>query len=213
MIGPESLTYASSRSKISKILRLTDFRESAQPEYPGADLSTWEDVFREFPTERLGLAGFHMFPHAIYSNMTAALGQGEVIDADYIVREVMLIKSPAEIACLRESARISEIGFKAVVENIKPGMTEVQVVAIATAAMLDSGLKPLDIPFGAAVVPILYRPSAVRVFDRFKRVKLSTFKLARKYQDTAPVLLVLSCWANVPRRLEILCSWAVMLRI
>ena len=31
LIGPESLTYASSRSKISKILRLTDFRESAQP--------------------------------------------------------------------------------------------------------------------------------------------------------------------------------------
>src|SRR5690554_5056426 len=122
LIGPESLTYAKSRSKIPKIMRLTDFRESAQPEYPGADLSTWEDVFSEFPTERLGIAGFHMFPHTIYAGIEGALGDGEIVDADDVVREVMLIKTPAEIACLRESAKISEIGFKAVVEQIKPGM-------------------------------------------------------------------------------------------
>lgn len=167
LIGPESLTYASSRSKISKILRLTDFRESAQPEYPGADLSTWDDVFAEYPTKRLGIAGFHMFPHTIYTDMQRALGDSEVIDADYIVREVMLIKSAAEIACLRESARISEIGFKAVVEKIKPGMTEVQVVAIATAAMLDAGAEAIGYPIwccsGPNSIQAISRPSLRKI--------------------------------------------------
>ncbi|NLJ75301.1 MAG: aminopeptidase P family protein [Firmicutes bacterium] len=167
LIGPESLTYAKSRSKIPKIMRLTDFRESAQPEYPGADLSTWEDVFSEFPTERLGIAGFHMFPHTIYAGIEGALGDGEIVDADDVVREVMLIKTPAEIACLRESAKISEIGFKAVVEQIKPGMTEVQVVAIATKAMLDAGAEAIGYPIwccsGPNSIQAISRPSLRKI--------------------------------------------------
>ena len=35
LIGPESYTYASDRSKISEICRLKAFRESSEPEYPG----------------------------------------------------------------------------------------------------------------------------------------------------------------------------------
>lgn len=146
LIGPEAGTFARSRSKIEKVLSLADFRESAQPEYPGLDIATWHDVFEGLSIERLGLAGFHMFPHAIYMNMTKALGDAQVVDADNIVREIMIIKSPAEIACLRESARISELGFKAVVENIKPGMTEVQVVSLATAAILGNGAEAVGYP-------------------------------------------------------------------
>ena len=146
LIGPEAGTFARSRSKIEEVLSLADFRESAQPEYPGLDIATWHDVFEGLSIERLGLAGFHMFPHAIYMNMTKALGDAQVVDADNIVREIMIIKSPAEIACLRESARISELGFKAVVENIKPGMTEVQVVSLATAAILGNGAEAVGYP-------------------------------------------------------------------
>lgn len=146
LIGPEAGTFARSRSKIEKVLSLADFRESAQPEYPGLDIATWHDVFEGLSIERLGLAGFHMFPHTIYMNMTKALGDAQVVDADNIVREIMVIKSPAEIACLRESARISELGFKAVVENIKPGMTEVQVVSLATAAILGNGAEAVGYP-------------------------------------------------------------------
>jgi Xaa-Pro aminopeptidase len=146
LIGPEAGTFARSRSKIEKVLSLADFRESAQPEYPGLDIATWHDVFEGLSIERLGLAGFHMFPHTIYMNMTKALGDAQVVDADNIVREIMIIKSPAEIACLRGSARISELGFKAVVENIKPGMTEVQVVSLATAAILGNGAEAVGYP-------------------------------------------------------------------
>ena len=167
LIGPEAGTFARSRSKIPSVLSLADFRESSQPDYPGAKLTTWNDVFDQFPTNRLGLAGFHMFPHTIFENMKNALGEKEVVDADYAVREVMLIKTAAEIACLRESARISELGFKAVVENIKPGMTEVQVVSLATAAILDAGAEAVGYPLWCCSGPnstqAISRPSLRKI--------------------------------------------------
>ncbi|HBG02321.1 MAG TPA: hypothetical protein DDW87_12215, partial [Firmicutes bacterium] len=159
--------FARSRSKIPSVLSLADFRESSQPDYPGAKLTTWNDVFDQFPTNRLGLAGFHMFPHTIFENMKNALGEKEVVDADYAVREVMLIKTAAEIACLRESARISELGFKAVVENIKPGMTRVQVVSLATAAILDAGAEAVGYPLWCCSGPnstqAISRPSLRKI--------------------------------------------------
>ena len=41
LIGPESLTYASARTKIPNVIQLMDFRESSQPDYPGSKLPKW----------------------------------------------------------------------------------------------------------------------------------------------------------------------------
>ena len=44
LIGPESMTFATDRSKICDIRRLSAFRESSNPEYPGHVLDTFNDV-------------------------------------------------------------------------------------------------------------------------------------------------------------------------
>ena len=44
LIGPESMTFASDRSRIHDIRRLAAFRESSNPEYPGEKLETVADV-------------------------------------------------------------------------------------------------------------------------------------------------------------------------
>ena len=36
LIGPESLTYATARTKIPNVIQLMDFRESSLPVYPGS---------------------------------------------------------------------------------------------------------------------------------------------------------------------------------
>ncbi|MDD4871718.1 MAG: hypothetical protein PHR77_14265, partial [Kiritimatiellae bacterium] len=46
LIGPESMVFARSRSRIERIIQLMDFRESSQPNYPGSKLPTWADVFK-----------------------------------------------------------------------------------------------------------------------------------------------------------------------
>lgn len=146
LIGPESLTFASARSKIEQIVQLMDFRESSQPNYPGSKLPTWDDVFKRYHVAKLGIAGWHMFPQAIYSNLAQALKGAAIVDADAVVRSVMITKSKAELDCLREAARISEIGLKTVLDTIKPGLTEVQVAGLATAAMLNSGAEATGYP-------------------------------------------------------------------
>jgi len=147
LIGPESMTFATARSKIKRIIKMKDFRESSQPEYPGSTMLTWSDVFAEFKTKSLGIAGWHMLPHAIYTGISDALPQqGKAVEADGVVRDVTLRKSPAELCCLREAARISELGFKAVLENIKPGLTECQLVGFATGAMLANGAEATGYP-------------------------------------------------------------------
>jgi len=146
LIGPESRTYAAARSKISGIVRMVDFRESSQPAYPGSKMADWQEVLCSYRPKRIGIAGWHLFPHAILQNILAAVPGVELVNADDVVRQVMRSKSPAELDCLREAARISELGFKAVLENIREGMTEAQLCGIATAAMLANGAESTGYP-------------------------------------------------------------------
>lgn len=146
LIGPESLAFATARSRIPRIIRMQDFRESSQPDYPGTPLPSWRDVLDEFKPRRLGIAGWHMFPHTIMDAIRMAAPGAEIVPADEVVRSVTMTKSEHELNCLRQAARISEQGFKAVLETIKPGMTEVQLAGVATGAMLAAGAEATGYP-------------------------------------------------------------------
>jgi Xaa-Pro aminopeptidase len=44
IIGPESETFAQGRSKIKNIAKILEYRESAEPAYPGIELDTFESI-------------------------------------------------------------------------------------------------------------------------------------------------------------------------
>ena len=92
LVGPESLTLATARSKIKRIIQLIDFRESSQPEYPGSRLPNWNDIIAEFKPRSLGIAGWHMFPHPIMEALRAAAGNCKIFNADEVVRGVCIFK-------------------------------------------------------------------------------------------------------------------------
>lgn len=167
LIGPESMTYSKAHSKLENIIRMKDFRESSQPDYPGAKLATWKYLLSQYRIGKLGIAGWHMFPYAIMKNIADVIGQNNISDADELIRQVTLKKSPAEQECLRQAAKISELGFKAVLENIRPGMTEIQLAGIATAAMLSSGAEATGYPIwccsGPNSIQAISRPTHRKV--------------------------------------------------
>ena len=167
LIGPESMTYSKAHSKLENIIRMKDFRESSQPDYPGTKLTTWQDLLSQYRIGKLGIAGWHMFPYSIMKNIADVIGQNNISDADELVRQVTLRKSPAEQECLRQAAKISELGFKAVLENIRPGMTEIQLAGIATAAMLSSGAEATGYPIwccsGPNSIQAISRPTHRKV--------------------------------------------------
>ena len=48
IIGPECQTYAEDRSRIKRIEKMMEFRESSEPEYPDMKLTKFSDLFAEF---------------------------------------------------------------------------------------------------------------------------------------------------------------------
>ena len=168
IIGPESLTYATSRSKLANVIQTMDFRESSQPDYPGSTHPDWKKILGDFGVKKLGITGFHMFPYTIMMNIAEALGgMGNIVNADAILRPVFMKKSPLELDCLRKAAKISEFGFKAILENIKPGMTEAELCGIATSAMLSNGAEATGYPVWCCSGPnsdqAISRPSLRKV--------------------------------------------------
>jgi Xaa-Pro aminopeptidase len=135
LIGPESLTYARSRSRLPQIRQLLAFRESSEPEYPGVNLPTFLDVLEEVSggrrVKRVGTAGTPIMTVPVYEGLRQAMAGGELVRADDIITGLRQVKSEHELAALREAFRISAIALRAVLEEMKPGMTELQVVGIA----------------------------------------------------------------------------------
>ena len=183
LIGPESLTYASSRSRIKKIIQLMDFRESSQPDYPGSKLPKWKDVLSSFKVKKLGIVGFHMFPYTMMTAVAEALGgMKNVSNADEVLRPVYMQKSPLELDCLRRAAKISEYGFKAILEKIRPGMTEAALCGIATEAMLAHGAEATGYPVWCCSGPnsdqAISRPSLRKV----KKGEIIHFSIGAKVE-------------------------------
>jgi len=143
LIGPESLTYARSRSRLPKIRQLLAYRESAEPEYPGVELPSFSDVLDEVSggkgVKRLGMVGTAITPVPVYEGLREAMADGELVRADDIMIGMRQIKSENEIAAMREAFRISAIALQAVLEEMKPGMTELQVVGIAQREIYANG--------------------------------------------------------------------------
>lgn len=153
LIGPESYTYAADRSEISKIRLLKAFRESSEPEYPGKKLDTFADVFVEAlgmrPICRFGVAGLSLMTVGVYEAIREALipyGDIKIEKADAVVNGIRMIKTENELSCMRAAAEITHKTFDFVLENIRVGMTEQQVVGLALGKMHELGAERESYP-------------------------------------------------------------------
>jgi len=185
LIGPESLTFARARSKIKTIIQMKDFRESSQPEYPGSTLPSWKDVIHQYHIRRIGICGWHMLPYSIYSALVSELGHENIHDADEMLRSLTMYKSENELACLRASARISEIAFQPVLEQIKPGMTEIELVGIATAAMLANGAETTGYPIWCCSGPNSIQAISRPTYRQVKKGEIIHFSIGARVSGYA----------------------------
>jgi Xaa-Pro aminopeptidase len=145
LIGPESETYARDRSRIGTIRKVLWYRESAEPDYPDIPVSGFTEVLAEAcggrPVRRLGIVGRAIFPMQLADELRKALPGVELVPADAIVGGMRIYKSENELALLREAFRISELALGEVLDQMRPGLTELQVVGIALQAMYREGAE------------------------------------------------------------------------
>jgi len=135
LIGPESLEYAKGRSTIPGIEKMIEYRESADPEYPGIAVASYKDVLaKAMPGKtirKLGLVSYSITPLPVYMSLKAQLPGVELVKADDALVSLRTIKTASEIACMKKAFEISEKAIDAILAEIKPGMTELQVTGIA----------------------------------------------------------------------------------
>jgi len=143
IIGPESEAYARTRSKIKQIALMVEYRESAEPEYPGIPVAHFKDVVKmAMPGKKLrklGLVGYSVMPLPVYHSLCSELPKVELIKADDTLISLRINKSAIEIKLAKRAYEISEIAVGAILNEIKPGMTELQVIGIAQREIYQNG--------------------------------------------------------------------------
>jgi Xaa-Pro aminopeptidase len=146
LIGPEAEPFARTRSVLPDIRKMIEYRESAEPEYPGIPVSSFPEVFAEVSggkgIRRLGLGDYSILTMPVFDAVRKALGpSGELVRAEDIVSGMRTLKSPNELDLLRRAHAITEAALDEVMGKIKPGLTEKQVVGSVLEALYRHGAE------------------------------------------------------------------------
>lgn len=135
LVGPESEIYAAHRSVFTNIERMLEYRESAEPECPGMSFKSYKDIVAKYTPKgtikKLGIVGWSITPLPVYMSLKEQLPGIELVKADITLLPLRFIKSENELECLRKAYEISELAVDAIINEIAPGMTELQVIGIA----------------------------------------------------------------------------------
>jgi Xaa-Pro dipeptidase len=108
--------------------------------------------------EELGLKGERIGVEFASYGLTAANGRAvertldgvcPLVDASDVVKGLRLVKSAAELAYVREAARLADAATRAMIAAARPGVPDSSVAAAGVAAMLEGGG---DMPAGGPLV-------------------------------------------------------------
>ncbi|NLK83850.1 MAG: aminopeptidase P family protein [Lentisphaerae bacterium] len=142
LIGPESELYARGRSVIPDIMKMIPYRESAEPQYPGIDVAKWSDVIKASGVKtlkKLGIVGSAIITMPVLDSLKSEMPGVELVNSGETLWSMRYVKSENELACMRRAFEISEIAIDAILNEIKPGMTEFQVIGIAQREIYKNG--------------------------------------------------------------------------
>ena len=140
VIGPEAKTFARDYSVIEKIFQVIEHRESSEPNYPGVKLDTYKEIFdfvlNGARATKIGISGMAIIELPVYEAIVNSIASAEIIKADDILINLRMKKTGNEIELLKQSSMIALKAFEAGLENIKPGMEELEVSGFVVGELL-----------------------------------------------------------------------------
>ena len=180
MVGPESREFGGDRNKLDKTFVLKAYREGADPSYPELQAETFHDVFKAIGVTgkklKIGVASYLDTSVTIMEAIKDAFPEAEIINAGDVMVELRQIKSANEIACLKEGYRIAELASQQVIKEIRPGMTELQMVGVAQRVVYENGAEYEGLPmyvFSEASTRHAISRSSYRKFEKGDIVQLN----------------------------------------
>lgn len=76
-----------------------------------------------------------------FGELRAKLPDARFVNATRLIQDIRVIKSPAEIECLKKACEISQVAARTGWEALHPGMTEKELVAIMVSTMFRKGAE------------------------------------------------------------------------
>ncbi|NLM78833.1 MAG: aminopeptidase P family protein [Ruminococcaceae bacterium] len=148
--GPESIKFAADVGHIDKVYPALYYRESANPAYPEFKPSTYRDIFKGIGVTgdnlRIGVCSMLDTTVVMMEGLKECYPQAEIVDAFDIMVSLRSIKSANELACLREGFRITHLAMEEVRRNLRPGVTELQMVGVAQRVIYENGAEYEGLP-------------------------------------------------------------------
>lgn len=134
--APESEPFAKLDSTIKRTRNITVFMVPEE-EYPQATVSSFDEIFKEIfrgeKVKKIGIVGLNKMPYGVYQQLRDELKEIEFIDITKEFEELRIIKSSWEIEMMKCSFQIADEAFKALKDNVQPGVPEYVVAAAAEA--------------------------------------------------------------------------------
>ena len=171
--APEGEIYAREMCIWEDMRNVKEFACVTVPEeidYPLAVFSSFKDILGQIlgRGKRLGVVGIWDMPGPILDRVRGAADGLEIVDAADILNGLRLLKSDAEIACLREAGRLAGIGYEELMQASVPGNTELEAAAAGEGAARAAGAE--DIGFtvfgsGPRAATIIGRPTGRVIQD------------------------------------------------
>jgi len=171
--APEGENYAREMSVWEDVRNVKEFACVSVPEeidYPLAEFSSLKETIGDTLTggKRLGLVGTGDVPSPILERMKESTDGLEVVQSDAIVQDLRIIKTEAEIECLREAGRVACIGYEKLMAVAVPGNTELMATGAGEGAARMAGAE--DITFtvfgsGPRTATIIGRPTGKVIED------------------------------------------------
>lgn len=119
----------------SKAFFITDFRytEQAAKQVEGYEIIQYSrgmitevaDQVKALGIKKIGLEQDHL-SYSTWKDYEGAIA-AELVPISNLVEKMRLIKTPEEVAIIKEAADIADLAFKHILDYIKPGLTELEV--------------------------------------------------------------------------------------
>lgn len=145
--GQASYDYCLVQNKLpnSRIAILPEIGEVSGFEYNTEGQLDFEELFKQVKGDKkikkVGFIGRLIFPSIIFNKLKKVFWEAEIVDFDDVHYEQRIIKSPAEIECLKTNWEMISETFTRVVPRIKAGMTERFVEGMFEAEMMSLGAE------------------------------------------------------------------------
>ncbi len=127
--APEGEKYAAEQCIWSDLRNVKEFACVSVPDaidYPLASFSSFREILGDMlkTGKKLGVVGTYDLPRHIYMRLEESVPGLELVESNDIMTAMRLIKTPAEIACLRQAGAIAGAAYKELIRTAVPGNTE-----------------------------------------------------------------------------------------